>query len=158
LSCNTRILCATMKNKTDKATKATYETVLLPAEIGRRIRQVRENSGLSQERLGEKAGLSRVSIVQIERGHRKQIKPEVIQRIAQALKQPPDAFIQMSRAALTDKDPLIEHDLPASLRIGWQRILTLTRPQQEQLGNIIQQIVNWDQTQTFHAAKRRPTK
>lgn len=52
--------------------------------IGRRIRAVREEAGLSQSQLGEKIGYSAMGISHLENGDRK-IKIEDLQKIADVL-------------------------------------------------------------------------
>ena len=53
--------------------------------VGQRIRDRRRALGLSQEQLAKRVSLDRVSIVQIEMGQRKQVKPGLICKIAHAL-------------------------------------------------------------------------
>jgi DNA-binding XRE family transcriptional regulator len=53
-------------------------------EIGKKIKRERSISGINQEQLGKKVGISRVSVVNIEKG--KQMPPvHVIWKIAAAL-------------------------------------------------------------------------
>ena len=53
-------------------------------QIGKRIKRERSISGINQEQLGKKVGISRVSVVNIEKG--KQMPPvHVIWKIASAL-------------------------------------------------------------------------
>jgi len=53
--------------------------------VGKKIREIRKNRGLSQEALGEKAGLSSNYIGQIERGQ-KQVTLTTLARIAKSLR------------------------------------------------------------------------
>jgi transcriptional regulator with XRE-family HTH domain len=52
--------------------------------FGKRLREVREGAGISQERLAEKARLHRTYVSSVERGKRN-ISLENIERLAQAL-------------------------------------------------------------------------
>jgi transcriptional regulator with XRE-family HTH domain len=52
--------------------------------FGRRLREVREGVGISQEKLAEKAKLHRTYVSSVERGKRN-ISLENIERLAQAL-------------------------------------------------------------------------
>lgn len=56
----------------------------LVVNFGKRIRAIREEQGLSQEALGQKAGLHRTYISLIERGH-KSVTLESMEKIAKAL-------------------------------------------------------------------------
>jgi transcriptional regulator with XRE-family HTH domain len=61
--------------------------------LGKRIRQRRMHLGLSQERLGEVAGLHRTYIGAVERGE-KNITVVTLCRIATALKRPAASFLE----------------------------------------------------------------
>ena len=52
--------------------------------VGKKIREIRKNRGLSQEALGEKAGLSSNYVGQIERGQ-KQVTLTTLAKIAESL-------------------------------------------------------------------------
>ena len=54
------------------------------AAVGRRVRELRENAGISQEELGGRAGLSRNSIGSIERAEF-EVGVESLSRIASGL-------------------------------------------------------------------------
>jgi transcriptional regulator with XRE-family HTH domain len=55
--------------------------------IGRRVRDLRLQRALSQEDLAERAGISRGTVVNIERGAR--VHPSTLRQIARALGVPP---------------------------------------------------------------------
>jgi transcriptional regulator with XRE-family HTH domain len=61
--------------------------------LGKRIRQRRMQLGLSQERLGEVAGLHRTYIGAVERGE-KNLTVVTLCRIANALKRPAAFFLE----------------------------------------------------------------
>jgi transcriptional regulator with XRE-family HTH domain len=66
------------------------------ATLGREIQRIRKASGLSQEELAEKAGLTRNYIGFIERGERNASTAAII-KIARALSVPPaDLFATLS--------------------------------------------------------------
>lgn len=56
--------------------------------VGKNIRKAREEIGLTQDELGKKTQLSRVSINAIENGRRTQLRNDSIRRIALALNKP----------------------------------------------------------------------
>jgi transcriptional regulator with XRE-family HTH domain len=61
-------------------------------QFGKRLRQLRKQAGLSQEALGDKAGLHRTYIGSIERGEQN-ISVDNIHKLAKALKvQPKNLF------------------------------------------------------------------
>lgn len=59
----------------------------LPKILGKRIQRLRKEAGLSQEKLGEKIGVSRAYMGYIEQG-RNSASLDVIAKIAKALKVP----------------------------------------------------------------------
>ena len=70
--------------------------------FGERLRELRTERNLSQERLAELAGLDRNYIGQIERAERNVALVNIV-RIAQALEVEPGAlFLPFTRAQLTD--------------------------------------------------------
>lgn len=61
------------------------ETAALAAQIGHRVRALRHERRLSQEALGERAGLQRIYIGELERGLRTNPTLANLRRIAAAL-------------------------------------------------------------------------
>lgn len=61
--------------------------------FGKRLRELRQAAGLSQEALGDLAGLSRGYISEIENGKRN-VALENIQKLARALKINPARFFE----------------------------------------------------------------
>jgi len=61
--------------------------------IGRRIRHLRERAGLSQETLGELAGVSRWTVYRTELGTYSP-RLDVLLRLARALEVPPDRLLR----------------------------------------------------------------
>jgi Zn-dependent peptidase ImmA (M78 family)/DNA-binding XRE family transcriptional regulator len=102
---------------------------LTQEELGRRIRSARESCSLTQEQLGEAAGLSRVAIGQVESGARSVSSLE-LDRIAYAVGRDIKAFFedrfveQDALAALFRSDPELTgraellHALQDSLALG----------------------------------------
>lgn len=103
--------------------------------IAKRVREARNERGLTQDQLAEKVGLTRVSINHIENSGIKTIKPENIQRIAKALEKPEAYFYGEATHTLDS--------LPDSLRKAVTRLFVFPGPQQEKLGRIIEKIVDW---------------
>jgi transcriptional regulator with XRE-family HTH domain len=64
--------------------------------LGRRIKQIRESLGLSQQTLAEKLGVSRPSISQIENGERR-VCAEELQRLAGIFNLSVDALLDPGR-------------------------------------------------------------
>lgn len=62
-------------------------------EVGDRIREIRQQKGLSQEELAAKAQLSTPHISEIERGN-KELRIASMCRIAEALETPTDYFLR----------------------------------------------------------------
>ncbi len=56
-----------------------------PTSFGTQLRKLREHSGLTQEQLGERAGLSANAISSLERGERRHPYPHTVQALAEAL-------------------------------------------------------------------------
>ena len=65
--------------------------------LGERLRSVRKQRGLSQERLGERAGLSGKFVGEVERGE-KSISVDSLYRIAMALEMPLRELTNVSTA------------------------------------------------------------
>lgn len=61
-------------------------------QFGQRLRELRENAGLSQEELAHFAALHRTHISLIERGQRS-VRLETIERLARALKLNPSRLM-----------------------------------------------------------------
>lgn len=60
--------------------------------IASRIKRARKDSGLSHDKIAEKAGTSRQHLISLEKGlHRP--RPEMLERIANALDKPLDFFL-----------------------------------------------------------------
>jgi transcriptional regulator with XRE-family HTH domain len=63
------------------------------AQVGRNMRALREELGMSQERLAVEANLDRTYVSQVERG-RRNISVVNICRLAYVLKVPPGVFLE----------------------------------------------------------------
>lgn len=64
------------------------------ANIGEQLRAFRKAKKLSQAKLGTMAGLSRNTIMQIEKGKRKSVKPDLLRQVAAVLEIDERAFYQ----------------------------------------------------------------
>jgi XRE family transcriptional regulator, regulator of sulfur utilization len=64
-------------------------------ELGRRVRQLREARGWSQEQLARRAGLGLMAINRIETGQVRQPKRTSVQQIALALEVPGEQLEQL---------------------------------------------------------------
>jgi transcriptional regulator with XRE-family HTH domain len=106
----------------------------LVTSVGQRIRDRRKDLGLSQNELGERVGLSRVAISHIENGQRKQLKPELIRRIALALDSPEAVFYGI---------PLGENNMSPALKRILPGVFSLPRSEQDNLAGIIEQLLDW---------------
>ncbi len=114
----------------------------LPIIVGANIRKVREEVGLTQEELSQRTQLSRVTINQIEKGVRKQVKPDTLRRIANSLGKPESFFYSFG---LIHENDALDY-LPKPLDEVFRKVLSLSRSEQERLGLILQQILIWRET------------
>ena len=58
---------------------------MAPLDLGRRIKELREQQGLTQQALADKAGLSRIYVQKLEAGERESPSWDALERIARAL-------------------------------------------------------------------------
>ena len=65
-------------------------------KLGKRVKKMREETGLSQEKLSKRIGINRVSISQIEKGERK-ISAEEISKISQTFNISPDVLLEFRK-------------------------------------------------------------
>lgn len=87
------------------------------AELGSRIRTVREKSGLTQEALSSLVSLTRTSITNIEKGRQKLLVHTLVD-IAAALNVAPEALLPQSQfSSTTEIDKLIKENPPNEW--GW---------------------------------------
>lgn len=70
--------------------------------FGERLRQLREASGLTQERLAEKAGLSVQGIASLESGRSKRPYPHTLRALGDALELSPEAYALLA-SAISDR-------------------------------------------------------
>lgn len=75
------------------------ELQMFYAELGRRIREARESTGLTQEALASLVSLTRTSITNIERGRQKLLVHTLVD-IAVALKASPESLLPQSNFPL----------------------------------------------------------
>ncbi len=72
----------------------THVNLRLMQRIGKRLKLLRENLGLSQMELCHKSSISQASIARIEAGHQQNIKADTIQKLAAALEIPPAHLLE----------------------------------------------------------------
>lgn len=111
-------------------------------DVGKRIRAARKAQRMTQQQLGEQTGLTRVSINKIEQGKRKQIKPDIIQKIALATGQPLDYFYGKSPKLLSDQESNLLPQLHPQLHDAIGRLSTLPFRQQERWARVIQELLD----------------
>lgn len=122
--------------------QSTKHTPLIK-EVGLRIQSVRQELGISQDALGQKVGLSRVSISQIENGRRKQLKPKLIRKIAGELQRPEWYFYGIDRDTELMHTSMWQGKPTSRLEGLIARLLSLSGSQQEELGEIIDRLITW---------------
>jgi transcriptional regulator with XRE-family HTH domain len=101
--------------------------------VGANIRSAREDAGLTQEELSRAAQVSRSTINAIENGHRKQVSPENVRRIALVL-QKPEAFFYGVETSTKSLCPTLKST------IG--RLASLSLAEQESIAPIIINIID----------------
>lgn len=106
---------------------------LIISTVAKRIREAREEIGLSQDDLAQQIGLTRVRVNQIEQGRAKTIKPGNIQKIAAVLKKP-ETYFYVETARIFD-------DLPEPTKTIMTKLAALPYPQQEKLGRVMAEII-----------------
>lgn len=99
------------------------------------LRSLREQSGLTQEELAERAGLSARTVSDVERGLRKRLYPDTATRLGQALGLDGDALVEFLQVA-RGRAPVAPADLDAMFRrrfVAWHlaRVTELA----DQVGN-----------------------
>ncbi len=127
--------------------------------IGKRVRDARDEAGLSQEKLAQEIGLSRISLSKIETGRRKQVRPDTIRKIAKIVGKSEGYFYRVDDNLPRHEVPVGATDTEAILtlinRIGLTtsiqdilvKLSAFSHPQQEKLGNLITQLLAWYESQ-----------
>lgn len=80
-------------------------------ELGRRIREAREKSGITQEALGVKVSLTRTSVTNIEKG-RQQLLVHTLVEIAKALNIAPESLLPEPQSSMEKLDDLLKTESP----------------------------------------------
>ncbi len=111
---------------------------MLTERVGKRIRHIRRQKGLSQASLADKVGLSQASICQIEQGDRKQVKDSVLERIAEALDVRVDDLVVDGSEAFDFLERLSD-DLCDELR----SVAGFPEDRQREVANAIRWLVEW---------------
>ncbi len=110
----------------------------ITVEIGKKIVAFREQKGLTQTALGQKAGLTQPAICQIEKGKRHQIHPQHLERIASVLGV--SLFVLLGQDADNELDRI--NNLSVPLRRLLRRLASLPLKEQEKLEEIIIKILD----------------
>ena len=87
------------------------------ADVGRRIRELRQSKRLLQEELARKAGLSASALSNFEQGRRR-ISLEWLRKISKVLNVPVSDLIPDSRV----RKPLAENNEEENLLASWRKI------------------------------------
>jgi transcriptional regulator with XRE-family HTH domain len=91
-------------------------------EIGRRIRKARRDSGLTQEALGDRTGLARTSITNIESGNQ-QLPLHVLWRVAEVLDVEPRSLVPERSFTIIGTKHGLPEDVPEMTRAALNRIV-----------------------------------
>jgi transcriptional regulator with XRE-family HTH domain len=122
------------------------EVASLSEEVGKRIRRVREALDISQEELGAKAGVARVTINRLENGHRKQVDPELVRRIARVLGCQETELYPLNFEPAALQSYLTRSNLPTSLQASLAKLLTLPRLEQQRVGSVLEELLLWHES------------
>lgn len=98
------------------------------AEFGKLVRAHRQKLGLTQDQLGERVGLSRTSITNIEQGRQKILLHQLF-LLAESLDINPDTLLPTRRGI--EAEPHIDERLPKHLtdrEKAWVRGIVVSRP------------------------------
>lgn len=85
--------------------------------IGQKIRQFREDAGLSQEQVAKKLGLNRVSYTQLEQGNRKVMADELVE-IAKLFNTTPDVLLGVRGEIEVNLEEKPKHKKEQEMRIN----------------------------------------
>lgn len=114
--------------------------------VGLRVRAARQTLELSQEALGARAKLSRVTISEIENGHRTRLTPTVLQSIANATGRS-EAYFYGTESPVQSLDHVIQQtNLSEHLGMLLPKLQALPHEQQARLGVIIEQLLGWQES------------
>ena len=122
------------------------EVASLSQEVGKRIRRVREALDISQEELGAKAGVARVTINRLENGHRKQVDPGLVRRIARVLGCQETELYPLDFEPASLQSYLTQSNLPSSLQASLAKLLTLPRLEQQRVGSVLEELLLWHES------------
>lgn len=98
------------------------------AEFGKLVRAHRQRLGLTQDQLGERVGLSRTSITNIEQGRQKVLLHQLF-LLAGSFEINPDVLLPTTRGAEAERH--IDEKLPKHLtdrEKAWVRGIVVSRP------------------------------
>ena len=106
-------------------------------KIGSRINTLREQKELTQEALSDRSGLEQPVICQLEKGQRRFINPQHLEKIASALEVPVSALYGIGES----EDEAFVFSLPDFLRKLFVKISALPAPQQRKIGEVIEKLL-----------------
>jgi transcriptional regulator with XRE-family HTH domain len=69
----------------------------ISSHVGRLVKALRLNLGLTQEELARRAGLTRLSVVYLEGGRTRSIRVSTARRLSKALRVPPSELLEVMR-------------------------------------------------------------
>jgi transcriptional regulator with XRE-family HTH domain len=115
------------------------------ATVGRRVRAARRALKLTQEELAARAGVTRVTVSQLERGHRQRLNPDLLRAIAQATDQTEEYFYSLLAPERTDASGVGARGggVPPYMETLLPRIASLPAPQQAKFGSVLEQLLGW---------------
>lgn len=115
-----------------------------PHQVGERVRVARRNAHLSQAELANRAGLSRVSINQLENGRRSHVNPEVLRRIAGVLNRREMDFCGVpAESADHARSPVETMTVSGPLLAIFERLVELPDHQQAKVAQILEDMFDW---------------
>jgi predicted ATPase/transcriptional regulator with XRE-family HTH domain len=112
-----------------------------PVQLGQVIRRFRLASGMSQEQLAERSGLSARSVSDLERGLRSGTRPETLRMLAEALslsEEERDALLLAARPEL--KDLHSPDKVTSSPRTSWPEPRTQLIGREREVGEVVQRL------------------
>jgi len=115
-----------------------------PREIGERVRTARHDVHLSQAELARRAGLSRVSINQLENGKRSRVNPAVLRRVADILNTSELHFYGLADEPTNGALPVSESAVMSEPLLSvFERLVVLPAHQQAKIAQILESMFDW---------------
>jgi transcriptional regulator with XRE-family HTH domain len=124
-------------------TKDTKTESVVIDVVGNRVREARQAAGLTQKELAAQVKLSLITVSRIERGKRQQLKPAALQSIALATQKPEAYFYAVKSPNETLEDIIERSNMSQRLAMLLPKVTELPLVQQERLGGIIEDLLEW---------------